>query len=141
MDLGQADAGRGQGDAIVRAQRRLQAAAERRAVQRGDDDLRAILHRGDDVVQIGARGRLAELADVGAGDEGAAAADQDDGVDIGVRAERLDTVLDAVAHGRRQGIHRRIVDGEDADPPLGGAKHCVGHGVLPLMVTAFAPLS
>ena len=36
---------------------------------------------------------------------------------------------DRGATGQR--IHRRVVDGEDADPPLGGAKHCVGHGVLP----------
>jgi hypothetical protein len=71
-----------------------------------------------------------ELADVGAGDEGAAAADQHDGVDVGVLAEGFDAVLDAVADGGRQRIHRRIVDREDADTPLGGAKDCVGHGRL-----------
>ena len=115
-------------DAIVRAQRRLQAAAQRRAVQGGDDDLGAVLHGGDDVVQAGALGRLAELADVGAGDEGAAAADQHDGVDVGVLAEGFDAVLDAVAHAGGERIHRRVVDGQDCDAPLGGAKHCVGHG-------------
>jgi len=104
---------------------------QRRAVQGGHDDLGAVLHGGDDVVQIGARGRLAELADVGAGDEGAPAADQHDSVDVGILAEGLDPFLDAVAHGGGQCVHRRVVDGEDADPPLGGAKHCVGHGVLP----------
>ena len=117
--------------AIVRAERRLQPAAQRRAVQRRHDDLGAVLHGGDDVVQVGALGRLAELADVGAGDEGAAAADQHDGVDVGIWRESLDAFLDAVAHGGGERVHRRVVDGEDADAPLGGAKHCVGHGVLP----------
>jgi hypothetical protein len=96
---------------------------------------------GDDVVQVGARRRLAELADVGAGDEGAAAADQHDGVDVGIGAEGLDALLDAVAHRRGQRVHRRIVDGEDADPPLRGAKHCVGHGVLSLVGDGVVALS
>ncbi len=54
MDLGQADARGRQRHAIVRAQRRLQAAAQRRAVQGRDDDLGAVLHGRDDVVQVGA---------------------------------------------------------------------------------------
>jgi len=62
MDFRQSDACAGQGDAIVRAQRRLEAAAQRRAVQRRDDVFRAVLHGGDDVVQVSALGRLAELA-------------------------------------------------------------------------------
>jgi hypothetical protein len=112
----------------VRAQRRLEATAQRRAVQGGHDDLGTVLHGGDDVVQVGALGRLAELADVGAGDEGAAAADQHDGIDVGILAEGLDAVLDAVAHAGGERIHRRIVDGQNSDAPLGGAKHGVGHG-------------
>ncbi len=128
MHFRQAHARGRQRNAIVGAQRRLQAAAQRRAVQRRDDQLGRILHRGDDVVQVRARRRLAELADVGAGDEGAAAADQHDGVDAGILAEGLDAFLDAGADRRSQRIHRRIVDGEDSDAPLFGADDSVGHG-------------
>ena len=128
MHFRQAHARGRQGDAIVRAQRRLEAAAQRRAVQRGHDQLGRVLHGCDDVVQVRARRRLAELADVGAGDEGAAAADQHDGIDVRIPAERLDAVLDAGAHRRGQCIHWRIVDGEDSDAPLCGAYDSVGHG-------------
>ena len=131
VDFRQAEAGGGQRDAIVRAQRRFEATAQRRAMQRRHDQLGRILHGGDDVVQVGARRRLAELADIGAGDEGAAAADQHDGIDVRILGEGLDALLDAGADGGRQRIHRRIVDGEDSDAPLGGADDGVGHGRFP----------
>ena len=88
--LGQTHARAGHGDTVMRAQCRFQSAAPRCSVERRHDDLGAVLHRGDDVVQTGALGRLAEFADVGAGDEGAATADQHDGVDVGILAESQD---------------------------------------------------
>ena len=115
LDLGQAEPRGGSGDAIVAAERRLEAAAERRAVQRRDDRLRGVLHRRDDVVQVGGCGGLPNSRDVGAGDEGAARADQHDRVDVGIVAAALDAFLDAVAHAMAQRIHRRIVDGDDGD--------------------------
>ena len=63
---------------VVRAQRHLEAAAERRAVDRGDHRDRGILHRRLHLLQAGALHRAAELADVGTGDERAAVADHDD---------------------------------------------------------------
>ena len=53
MHFGKADARARDGDAIVRAERRLQPAAERCAVQGRDDDLGAVLHAGDHIVQAG----------------------------------------------------------------------------------------
>ena len=128
MHFRQAHARGRERNAIVRPQRRLEAAAQRRAMQGRHDQLGRILHGRDHVVQVRPRRRLAELADVGAGDEGPAAADQDDGVDAGILAERLDALLDAGADGRGQRVHRRIVDGEDSDAPLFGAYDSVGHG-------------
>ena len=81
LHFGQADLGRGHRDAVVAAQRHLEPAAERRAVDRGDHRLGRVLDRSS---QLGQRSaidrRLAEFGDVGAGDEGAAGADQHDGV-------------------------------------------------------------
>ena len=67
LDLGQADAGAGRGDAVMAAERELEAAAERRAVDRRDDRLADALDRLDDLDQPGRAARLAELRDVGAG--------------------------------------------------------------------------
>ena len=67
------------GDAVVAGQRDFEAAAERGAVDRGDDRLRRALDRvARASARLGASRRLAELGDVGAGDEGAAVADQHD---------------------------------------------------------------
>jgi hypothetical protein len=52
-------------------------------IQRGDDRLGAGVDRPDDRGQRGILGGLAELADVGVGDEGAAGADQHRGGEVG----------------------------------------------------------
>ena len=62
-------------------QRHFEAAAERGAVDGGDHRLRTALERALDLGKRCALRRLAELGNVGAGDKGAARADQDDRFD------------------------------------------------------------
>src|SRR5262249_52332026 len=57
--------------------------------------------------------------DVAARHEGAARAHQDDGLDGVVFDRLLKALVDAVAHLSRQGVHRRIVDGENRDVAFG----------------------
>ena len=112
----QADLGRRNRDAVVGAERDFQPAAQRRAVDRGDHGLWAVFHGALHVEEAGALLRgLAELGDVGARDEGAAFADQHDGLDRCVFRRGLEARREAVAHRRRQGVHRRRVEGEDGD--------------------------
>ena len=118
LDLRQADLGRGNGDAVMADQRDLEAAAQRRAVDRGDDRLGAILDRGLRVGQARAGERLAELGDVGAGDEGAPGADQHDRLDRGIGRRLPHAVAQPVAHLRRQRVDGRRIDGQDGDVAL-----------------------
>ena len=78
FDLGQAEPGFGRGDAVMAAERDLQAAAQCRAVDRGDDGFVACLDPFDDLRQRRFGHRRPELADVGATDEIAAGACDDD---------------------------------------------------------------
>ena len=119
----------GSGDAEAAAERDLEAAAEGGAVDRGDPGLRRRLDAGDEVGQVRRHRRLAELADVGAGDEGAAGADQHDGVDAGVGVERLRRVPERLAQRLGEGVDRRVVDGDDGDAAL--AVDGDGHGQIP----------
>ena len=64
------------GDACVAAQRQLEAAAQRRAVQRRDDGLAAVFDGSGSRQAVRLGQRLAELAQVGARDEGVAGTDQ-----------------------------------------------------------------
>ena len=78
--LWQSDLGARHGDAVVAGERVLQAAPQRVAVDGGDDRFGAgiehVRHRA-----LRCRPRLAELANVGAGDEAAAGADHHHGLD------------------------------------------------------------
>ena len=56
-----------------------------------------------------------EDVDVRAGDERRAGADQDDGVRGRILAGALDGLADAFGNAGAQGIHRRVVDGDDGD--------------------------
>ncbi len=115
LDLGQAELRRADGDAVMADERDLEAAAERGAVDRGDDRLRAVLDRRLDVGQRDAARRLAELTDVGPGDEGTAGADQDDRPNRGIGDRRGDGRREAVADLGRQRVDRRRVQRHDAD--------------------------
>ena len=112
LDFRQAAFRRGDGDAVMGGQRHLEPAAERRPVQRGDDRLRGVLDRIEHVREIGRGRRLAEFGNVGAGDEGAPGADEDDRLDGRVGLGRLDAPLQAVADGLRERVDRRRVDGD-----------------------------
>lgn len=72
----------------------------------------------DLVADLGQRrrlGRLAELADVGAGDEVGARARDHDGVHVGVVAQFGKGLLQALAHRGAQRVHRRVVQGDQGD--------------------------
>jgi hypothetical protein len=117
QDFRLSDPGARHGDAVVAGERNLEPAAERIAVDRGGDRL---LARIEDVVHPLPRDRArpvrAELTNVGAGNEGAAGADQYHRFDRRVGVAALDTGDDALGHTRRQCVDRRIVDRDDADP-------------------------
>ena len=76
-------------------------------------------------------GRLAELADVGARDEGAAATDDDHGADARVRRTLGDGVRQPLAYALRERVDGRIVDGDDADAALLLERYEITHGVPP----------
>ena len=134
LDFRQAAFGRRDGDAVVRGQRDLESASQRRAMHRGDDRLRCVLDSVEHVGKVGGGGRLAEFGNVGAGDEGPAAADDDDRLDRGIRLRRLDAALEAVANGLRQRVHRRGIDRNQGDLAVDrkvGNRIDGGHWVFP----------
>jgi hypothetical protein len=102
----------------------LEPSAERVAVDRGNDRLRAVVeHVG--AAARGLRPRLAELPDVRAGDKAAPRADQHHGADIGIGIAALDAFDDPFAHTGSQRVHRRIVDGDHTDAVLDFESHHV----------------
>ena len=119
-DFRQAQTCRRHGDAVVTGQRHLEAAAKRRAVDGGDYRLERALDGVLDGEQTGALLRAAEFGDVGPGDEGPALADKDDRLGGRVRAGLLHAAGQAVAHRRREGVHRRRIEGDHTDIALEG---------------------
>ena len=104
-DLRQAEPRVFGGDAEVAAHRQLDPGAESEAVDGGDQDLVEREHEAPEVaLAAGAAGldvrrRGAELADVGAGGEGAVArALEDDDAHVGVVADGVHEVPEVVAH-------------------------------------------
>jgi len=120
IDLGQAASGRGNGDPVMAGERHFEAAAQRRAVNGGDDGLGRILDHGLGVEQAWPLGRLAEFGDVRARDKGLAVANKNDRLDGGVRDGPGDAFADRLAHGRRKRIHGGRVQGQDPDIALDG---------------------
>ena len=107
LDLGQAESRRGHGDPIVAHEGYFEPAAQSRAMDRGNDRFGAAFDRGLAVGEGSALRRLAEFGDIGAGDEGAAGANQHDGLDGGVGHGLSDGIAKAGADVRRQGIDWR----------------------------------
>ena len=101
MDLGQADARPLAHRAPVTGHRELEAAAERRPVDRRRGGERRVLEGGHDLGEGGRHVRLRELRDVGAGRERGPAARDDE-----ARRRRADRVLDA-GDGLRGGVETR----------------------------------
>ena len=118
LDLGLAEPRRLHRDAPVTRHRQLEPAAERGAVNGGDDRLRAAL---DDVLHLGERRllrRLAEFGDVGAGDERAPGACDDDRGGPGIAGRLVDRVAQALTNVMTERVDRRIVHGHDRDAAL-----------------------
>ena len=120
IDLRQAGLGRRDGDTIVRHQRHLQTPAQGGAVDRRDHRLGRVLDDVLDVLQGRTGHGLAELGDVGAGDEGLAVADQHDRLDRRVGDGGLEGALQPLADHGRQGVDRRRVQRDDADVAFHG---------------------
>ena len=87
-------------------------------MDRGDYRLGAVVRDVVMAARIGrpGRGRPAELPDVGAGDEAAPVADQHHRLYRRVGVAAVDRGGDAFGHAGREGIDRRVVDGNDPDP-------------------------
>ena len=130
LDLGQADPRGRRGHPEMAGKRQLEPTAECGAVHRRDDRLRHCLDRGDDLAQPRSLRRLAELGDVGAGEEGAPGAGDDDRLDCRVVAGLAQRFGEPGAHFVLQRIDRRVVDGDDRDlavPPEIDARVDVAH--------------
>ena len=129
LDLGQADLGAGDvgDDPVVAGERDLEAAAQRRAVDRGDDRLAELLepaelrlHPGALVVErlrVGLGG-LHQVVEVGAGEEGLLRRGDDDAGDVvALGLEPVDGGVHRLDVGGVHGVGRgvRVVEGEDDD--------------------------
>ena len=102
-------------DTGITAQRQLEAAAQRRAMQRRHDRLAAVFDGLDHGGQLRFGQGLAELAQVGARDEGAAGADEHGTLQAVIGLDGRDGGHQAFTHGRRTGIDGRVVDDDDGD--------------------------
>ena len=113
LDLGQTDRRAGCRDPVMARQRDLEAAAEGGAVDGGDNGLFAFL---DVCARLPFRLlvpiRCAEFANVGAGNECAPLARDDDGFHGVVGERRLHVLRQIETYSGAQWIHRRVVDGE-----------------------------
>jgi len=108
IHLGQAKARAGGGHPPGTGHRHLEAAAQHRSVQCGDEGHPRVLDHGHDVGQVRLCRRLVELRDVAAGDEGLARA----GENRHPRTRRRDLghrTLQPGADRCRRGIDRRVV--------------------------------
>jgi hypothetical protein len=101
----------------VAAERVLEPTAERIAMDGSHDRLVAPFHNlKGRALRHGSR--LAELADVGTGNEAAPCPDHDHRLDGRIGLAFLQRLHDAVADTGPQRVDGRVVDGDDADPVL-----------------------
>ena len=84
-------------------------------MNRGHNGLRASFDGIDRILQSGRLGRFAELRDIGARHESAAPAREYADFDAGIGEQVFYALDDCLAHTEADGIHRRIVDPNDAD--------------------------
>ncbi len=99
----------------VTGERDFEPAAEHRAVKRGDDRLPAGFYAQEHVVQQRLLRGLIHFLDVGAGDEVASRAVEDDGLDRRVFVRLDDRRKQAFSDRMRDRVDRRIVDGDERD--------------------------
>ncbi|MCY1233872.1 hypothetical protein D9M72_464310 [compost metagenome] len=133
FDFGEAERCLLAGDATMAGEREFAAAAERSAIHGGDDRLVERLDALDHVRKYRFDRRLAELPDVGATDEGAAGARDDQAPNRGETGRMVERRHQAGANMRRERIDGRIVDGDDENVAFktGGyalRKSDLGHG-------------
>ena len=127
-------------DAEVAGLRDLEAAAERVAVNRGDERLGGVLDALEQRVRaLGARHRIGrrlqqvERLDVRAGDERRAGADEHDRLGGRIGDAALDRLVDLSPDLGRQRVHRRVVDGHDGDAVF----HFVPNEIRPYEISDF----
>ena len=116
------------------AERDLEAAAERGAVDRGDHRLAGVFDAGDDLAEAGRLRRLAEFGDVGAGDEGTPAAGQDDAFDLRVGDGGGNVLVNPATNCRAERIDRGTVDRDDGNVITAFKLHHFTHARLSLSV-------
>jgi hypothetical protein len=107
----QRDLRAGHGDAVVAAERQLEAAAHAGAADGGDDRLGGRLDDADHGVEVRFGQRLGriELADIGAAGEGLGAADQHDGLYGRVGHRFVEAGDEAAAQLVAEAVDRRVV--------------------------------
>ncbi len=111
LDFGQAELRAVDRNPVMRGERHFQAAAERGAVNRGDDRLRACFDAVAHVRQRRRYRRFAELANIRTGDEIAARADDQHRLDRLIVICSFDGREQPAPHVGRQRVHRCMVDG------------------------------
>ena len=127
-DLGQADLRVRPHDPVMTAEGEFEPAAERRAVNRRDHRFRRGFDGVDDLGQQGRLQRLAEFADVGAGDEGAPGAGEHDSGNSAIVDEGAERIEQSGAHRLRQRVDGGIVDQHDGDVIMALNTDGGGHG-------------
>ena len=111
----QTDLRRGHSHAVVAGERCFEAATERGAMNGRDDGLGGAFHDIQYFGQVGRSHGLAEFGDVRAGHERAAFTDEHGGLQFRVGVQGLHAIYQRHTHGGANGIHRRVVDADDAD--------------------------
>jgi hypothetical protein len=129
LHFGQSELRAVDGDAVVRGERDFQAAAERGAVNRGDDRLGTRLDAVAHVRQRRRHRRFAELADIRARDEVAPRADDQHGFDGVVGVGGFDRGEQAPPHVGGQRVDRRVIDGHQQHLAAQFTCDNVGRGV------------
>jgi len=115
LDLGQADARPGNGNAEMAGKRHLEPAAEGRPVKCRYHRLWHRLDHRDDLGEARRLRRLAEFGDVGAGEKGASGAGDDHGLDRRVLASLAQRLGEAGADLVLERVDWGVVGGDDRD--------------------------
>jgi hypothetical protein len=116
IDLGKSTAGRRHRNPEMSAERNLETAPQRRAMNCGNDWLSGVLHGGLHVGQrTTGRPLASKLRDVRTGDERAAFADQNDRLRVLIAIRGENAFEESRPHVGRQGVDRWRVQRQDGD--------------------------
>ena len=118
LDLGQPDLGIGRRYAIVARQRDLEAAAQSRAMNGGNNRLRTILDRFGDFRKMRRLRRLAELRDVRPGDKRCSLTADHNGPDACIGIGLADCGQQPRPHRLAERVDRRVVHFNKSDITL-----------------------